>query len=386
MINLVKDTIDNNDIDNLIEWLKTYPRLTKGELTIEFEKKWSEWQNRKYSVFLNSGSSANLAMIYSLLINDKLINKNIIVPSVSWATTVSPLIQFNLNPILCECDKDTLGVDINHLEELCIKHKPSALVIVHVLGFSNKMKEIIEICDKYNVILLEDSCETVGTTYNNIKCGNFGLMSTFSFYFGHHMSTIEGGMICTDDYDVYNTLLSIRSHGWSRDLDIDLQKKLQSEYNIDDFKLLYTFFNPGFNLRSTDLQAKLGLKQMTKLDSNNIIRNDNFKYYQENIFNDYWKINPVDTFTSNFNYPIIHPKKNEIAKDLTENGIECRPLVCGSIGKQPFWIKRYGINSLNFANIVDDYGLYVPNNHSINKTEMDLIINTINNITKNYNY
>ena len=382
-IPLVKDTIDNNDIDVLINWLKTYPRLTKFDITIEFEKIWSKWLGVKYSVYINSGSSANLAMIYSLLQSNKLKNNKIIVPSVSWVTTVSPCIQFGMQPILCECDKDTLGLDVTHFEKLCKEESPSCVILVHILGFPNKMNEILDICNKYGVILLEDSCETVGSTYNNNKTGTFGLMSSFSFYFGHHMSTIEGGMICTDDKDLHNLLLSIRSHGWSRDLDVETQKQLKDEYNIDDFKSLYTFFYPGFNLRSTDLQAKIGIDQMNKIDEHNIIRNNNYKLYHENIFNDYWKINPVGDFISNFNYPIIHPKKDEIVKKLIENNIECRPLVCGSIGRQPFWKKIYGETNFDFADMVDNYGLYIPNNHQITEEEMFRIINTINSVTKN---
>ena len=157
-IPLVKDTINKEDIDNLIKWLSQNPRLTKGELTPIFEKKWSEWLGVKYSVFLNSGSSANLAMIYSLIISNKLKNKKIIVPSVSWVTTVTPAIQLGLEPIMCDCDKDDLGLDIDHFKLLVEKHKPSCVILVHVLGIPNKMNEIIEICEQNNIILLEDTC------------------------------------------------------------------------------------------------------------------------------------------------------------------------------------------------------------------------------------
>lgn len=379
-IPLVKDTIDNDDIDNLIEWLKTYPRLTKGEKTIEFENKWSRYLGCKKSVYINSGSSANLAMIYALKLSKRLKNNNVVVPSVSWVTTVSPLIQLGMNPLLCECDRDTLGIDVKHFESLCQNFRPSVLVIVHVLGFPNKMKEIIEICEKYNVILVEDSCESIGTTYDGIKTGKFGVMSSYSFYFGHHMSTIEGGMICTDDDELHNLLLSIRSHGWSRDLDLKTQIELKNKYNIDDFKALYTFFYTGFNLRSTDLQAYIGIKQIDKLDNHNKIRNQNFKLYHNTIKNDYWKIKEFDNvYLSNFSYPIIHPNIKNIVKSLQSNDVECRPLVCGSIGRQPFWKDVYGCStSFEFADIVDSYGLYVPNNHQITKDEILFICDLIN--------
>jgi CDP-6-deoxy-D-xylo-4-hexulose-3-dehydrase len=378
-IKLVKDTIDQNDINLLIDWLKTNPILTKNKVTIEFEEKFSKYQNKKYSVFLNSGSSANLAMIYSLLISNKLKNKNIIVPAVSWTTTVTPIIQFGLNPILCECDKETLGLDIDYLKMLVKEHKPSVIMLVHVLGFPNKMKEILEICEQNDIILLEDSCESMGSFYNDTKTGSFGLMSSFSFFYGHHMSTIEGGMVCTDDYDLYNILKSIRAHGWNRDLDEPFKIKLKEGLDIDEFKDLYTFYYPGFNLRSTDLQAFIGIHQLDKIEKNGVLRQWNFELYQELIKNDYWKITDFDNCKiSNFAYPIIHPNIKKIAKALDEGGVDCRPLVCGSIGNQPYWINIYGKQSFEFADIVDKFGLYVPNNPDLTSEEIMYICNIVN--------
>lgn len=379
MINLVKDTIDQNDLNKLIEWLKTNPKLTKGELTIEFENKWSKWLNRKYSVYLNSGSSANLAMIYSLLYSDRLKNKKVVVPSVSWVTTVSPVIQAGLTPILCESDSDTLGVDVNHLEQICKTEKPAALLIVHVLGFPNKMDKIKEICNKYDVILLEDSCESIGSYYKFDKTGAFGLMSTFSFYFGHHMSTIEGGMVCTDDEEIYNILLSLRSHGWNRDMNQKYKDKFNEKYKVNDFKSLYTFYYPGFNLRSTDLQAYIGLIQLEKLDYINEKRNENYKLYHSLIKNDYWKIKDYEyNYISNFAYPIITDKIDNLVSELTKNKIETRPLVCGSIGSQPFWSDIYGEHIFEFSDKVDKLGLYLPNNHQIGEKEITFISDVVN--------
>lgn len=378
-INLVKDTIDKNDINLLIEWLKTDPILTKNKLTVEFEEKFSKYQNRKYSVYLNSGSSANLAMIYSLLVSGRLKNKNIIIPAVSWVTTVTPSIQFGLNPILCECDSETLGLDVSHLERLIELYQPAAVMLVHVLGFPNKMKEIIELCKKNDVILLEDSCESIGSTYNEIKTGSFGLMSSFSFYFGHHLSTIEGGMITTDDYELYCILKSIRAHGWNRDLDDPFSTELKEKFEIDEFKNLYTFYYPGFNLRSTDLQAFIGINQMNKINNVVDIREKNYYHYNKLIKNDYWKITDfTNTYISNFAYPIIHPNRKKIAEELKKGNVECRPLICGSIGNQPFWIKLYEKLSFPFADIVDQYGMYVPNHPGMGLKEVEYICDIIN--------
>ncbi len=382
-IKLVNDTIDSNDIRKLIDWLETNPRLTKGELTVEFEKKWSSWLGTKYSVYLNSGSSANLAMVYSLLVSGRLKNKKIVLPSVSWTTTVTPAIHLGLEPILCEADKDTLGVNIEKLEDLFKEHNPSVLMIVHVLAFPNKMKEIVELCKKYDVILLEDSCESIGSTYDGKKTGTFGLMSSFSFYYGHHMSTIEGGMVSTDDEEIYKILLSIRSHGWDRDFDIDYQKKIREKYNVSDFRAFYTFYYPGFNLRSTDLQAFIGLSQLDKIDDFSKARNNNYKIYQSLIENDYWKIkDDSNCFYSNFAYPIITPHIEKVSKELISAGVECRPLVCGSIGLQPYWRNIYGETSFEFADIVHHYGLYVPNNQDITVGEIKFVCDIINKYTK----
>ena len=378
-IDLVKDTIDGDDIQKLISWLQTNPRLTKGELTVQFEKEWSDWLGKKYSVFVNSGSSANLAAIYGLLLSGKLKNNKIVVPAVSWVTTVTPAVQFGMEPIMCECDEENLGLNINYLKQIIKDHDPSCIILVHVLGFPNHMDEILELCEKHNIRLIEDTCESMGSEYNNKKLGTFGDLSTFSFYFGHHMSTIEGGMISTDDEDLYHILLSIRSHGWDRDLPKSKQIELRKKYNISDFRSLYTFYYPGFNLRATDLQAFIGLQQLNKLSTIIENRNINYQRYHDGIKNTEWKINPpTNSFISNFSYPVITKNIKELVEKLTENNIECRPLICGSINEHPFWYERYGKQELPISKKVHEYGLYLPNNHQMTIEEVDKVINIVN--------
>jgi CDP-6-deoxy-D-xylo-4-hexulose-3-dehydrase len=378
-IDLVKDTIDGDDIKNLISWLETNPRLTKGELTVQFEKEWSKWLGKKYSIFVNSGSSANLAAIYSLLLSNKLKNNKIVVPAVSWVTTVTPAVQFGMEPIMCECDEENLGLNIGHLKQIIKEHDPSCIILVHVLGFPNHMDEIIELCNEHNIKLIEDTCESMGSEYNNKKLGTFGDLSTFSFYFGHHMSTIEGGMISTDNEDLYHILLSIRSHGWDRDLPKSKQIELREKYNVGDFRSLYTFYYPGFNLRATDLQAFIGLQQLNKLSTIIENRNINYQRYHDGIKNTEWKINPPsNSFISNFSYPVITKNITELVEKLTENNIECRPLICGSINEHPFWYERYGKQELPISKKVHEYGLYLPNNHQMTIEEVDKVINIVN--------
>ena len=195
MISLVKDTIDEKDIDRLIDWLKTYPRLTKGSVTLEFEEKFSNWLGRKHSVFVNSGSSANLLVLSALQQGEYLKNNKIVVPSTAWSTDLAPVIQLGLKPLLCDSNMKDLSVDLEHLEKIFIEEAPSALLLVSVLGLVPDMESVVELCEQYEVILLEDTCEGMGCEYIGRKLGTFGLVSTFSTFFGHHISTIEGGII-----------------------------------------------------------------------------------------------------------------------------------------------------------------------------------------------
>ncbi len=386
MINLVKDTISNDDIDKLIGWLQTYPRLTKGPLTLELEQKWSDWIGTKYSVFCNSGSSANLLMLSAYIENTRMQkdrNKlKIVVPSVSWATDLAPIIQLGLTPILCDCNLNDLSIDLDHLNEIITSHgKIDALLLVSVLGLVPKMDKIQDICDKHDIVLLEDSCESMGSKHKGQNLGTFGNMSSFSTFFGHHISTIEGGFVSTNDKELYDLLLSLRSHGWDRDLDKKSQNKLRDVWDVSGFESLYTFYYPGYNLRSTDLNAFIGIGQIDNLNEWGLVREKNFRLYQRLIHNDYWKpkLYP-NSFVSNFAYPIIHPARNEIAQQLQNNSVEVRPLVCGSMGNQPFYKKQYGKIKLPNADKIDEYGLYVPNNPKLTENEVTIVADIINNV------
>jgi len=391
MINLAKDTINKKDIKSLIGWLETEPKLTKGELTERFEEKWSEWLGVKYSVFVNSGSSANLATLYALILENGNSQFKVLVPAVSWATTVAPVLQLGCTPVFCECDKKTLGPDINHLKYLLETEKDiKAAIIVHVLGFPSKIKKIKKLCKRFGVSLIEDTCEAAGSYYKNKMLGTFGRMSTFSFYFGHLISTIEGGMISTDEKELYEVLKSIRSHGWDRDLSSETRNVLRKKYNIDDFHGLYTFYYPGFNLRSTDLQAFMGLEQMKKINRNCYIRDHNLRIYDEQIQNPFWKIavSSKHFMISNFAYPIIvesREKLQELVSALEKNEIETRPLVCGSMLEQPYYSEKFkevDRERLKFAKHIHECGLYLPNHASLTIYDIKNICNIVNQVLR----
>ncbi len=342
MIKLASETINKTDINQLIKWLKTNPRLTQGSISKKFEKQFAKWIGAKYALFCNSGSSANLLMMYSLL-EKKIIKSNskIVVPAICWSTDISPIFQLNLNPILCDVNLDNLSINIDHLEQIYKKEKPDLLFLVSILGFPSSIDKIIKLSNKYNVKIIEDNCESVGSSYKGKKLGNFGIMSSFSTYFGHHFSTIEGGLITTNNKELINILRMLRSHGWDRDLDLNERNKLRKLWKVDNFNSLYTFYYSGFNLRATNLQAFIGVNQLKKLNSFCKIRNRNFLYYQKNIVNSYWKIKPMkNNFISNFGYPIISPYRQNIIKELKKNKVEARPMISGSMGSQPFYIKK----------------------------------------------
>ena len=378
-ISLVKDTIDREDLRALAAWLQEGHRLTKGEVTVQFEKKWSQWLGVQRSVFVNSGSSANLLMFYAAILSKKLKNKKVIAPAVSWVTTVSPILQLELEPILCDCNLKDLGLDIDHLKRLIKKHRPAALILVHVLGHPNQMNQIVELCKENDIVLLEDCCEATGTEYNGRRVGAFGQMSSFSFYFGHHMSTIEGGMVCINDPIFSDYVLSVRSHGWARDISAETKEKWEREFGIDDFRSLYTFYYPGFNFRPTDLQAFLGLRQLSKLGSIVRARARNFKKYELQMAGvDIWKQSSDATLLSNFAYGLAHKNRKGIVKNLLKEGIECRPLICGSIARQPFWIRQFGReHDLPNADFVHDYGFYVPNHPELAEEEIAKVCHLI---------
>ena len=224
MIKLAHNTIENRDYELMIKFLKKRSYLNQSKITKKFEENFSKKIGTKYSIFVNSGSSANLLIAQTLLEGNFVKNKTIIVPSVSWATTVSPFLQLGFKVILCDSDKDNLGINISHLEKLCKKYKPGSVIVVNVLGHANNFQKILKLNKKFKFHLLEDNCESLGSKISKRSLGTFGLASSHSFYFGHHISTIEGGMISTSNNKFYNVASAIRAHGWSRDMQKSFKK------------------------------------------------------------------------------------------------------------------------------------------------------------------
>ncbi len=371
-VKLADNTISAEEIRNLAGWLQEDHQLTKGPLTRQFEAEFAAYSGTKYSIMVNSGSSANLLMAYSLLEAGYLKNRKVIVPAVSWITTLSPFIQLGFDCFLCDSDADDLGVDLNHLEALLKKEQPALLILVHILGHPNKMEAVHRLCEQYGCRVIEDACEALGSEYGGQKTGALSLAGSFSFYYGHHISTIEGGAITTSDEKLYSVMLSIRSHGWSRDVPEADRIAWRKEHDIDEFREFYSFYYPGYNLRSSDLNAFLGRGQLQRLPAIAKARERNFELYRKAL-PEFWSQRSERSFVSSFAYGTFVKNRLAVFHHLKANGIECRPLVCGSMGRQPFWIKRYGMTHLMVADRVHDFGLYLPNHANITPDDISYV-------------
>ena len=378
---LAEDTIDRKDIARLVRWLRTNPHLTQGSRVREFEQKWSRWLGTRYSVFCNSGSSANLLMFYVLLLSGRLKNRKVVVPSVGWTTSVSPAIQFGFEPLICEADPDTFGLDLNHLERLLRKHRPGTVMLVHVLGVPHKMREMRDLQGRYGFFLLEDACAAVGAAYRGRRVGTFGSMASFSFYFGHQMSTIEGGMVSTNDRRLNDLLRLARAHGWSKDLDLPAHRALVRHHKVDDFHRPFVFYEPGFNLRSTDLNAFIGLGQLRKLEWIIRSRERNHAIYQRRLGGRFYmqRAEPGSRVCS-ISFGLLADnarQRRRIVRALDRHQVETRIFSAGNLGLHPFWIKRYGRASFPMADRIHHTGFFLPNHPSLSPDAVNFIARVV---------
>jgi CDP-6-deoxy-D-xylo-4-hexulose-3-dehydrase len=382
---LAEQTISTGELEELAQWLRTNPWLTQGPLVKEFEKSWASWLGRRHALFVNSGSSANLLMYYALLESTRLRNHKVIVPAVSWATTVAPAIQLGFEPIMCDADPQTFGLDLHQFEDLLRKHGPAAVILVHVLGCPNDMNAILDLKRRYDFILMEDCCAAHGSTFAGRKVGTFGELSSFSFFYGHHMSTIEGGMVCTDDEQFQDILLLIRNHGWPKDLAPEKEAQLARRYGAIEFNRTFTFYQPGFNVRSTDLNAKIGLMQMLRLDDMIARRVENHRTYQQRILDTpgFHCQQNRHAVISSISFACLASSvehRARIAAALKENSVETRPLGGGNMSRQPFWSDRYGSMDMPMADRIHRTSFQLPNHHLLSVADVNTICDLVTSI------
>lgn len=382
MIKLIKSSFyrEMEIKKELTEFITNVEILSMDKECKKYEELFSKKQQRKYSLFVNSGSSANL-LLFQALLNLGIIKKGdkIGVSALTWPTNIMPLIQLGLMPIIIDCELDTLNISIDILKKNI--HKLNGLFLTNVLGFSDEIEKIKKICLERKVIFLEDNCESLGSVVNGKLLGNFGLASTFSFYAGHHISTIEGGMVCTDDKKLYNMLIIARAHGWDRNLSEKEQKKIREKNNItDDFFARYIFYDLAYNCRPTEISGFLGQKQIQYWDEIVSRRENNFKKFQK-IINDnddfiLFDFKHMD-LVSSFAIPVICKNKylfENYKKRFKKNNVEIRPIIAGNITKQPFYKKYIKSNkSYDNADFIHKYGFYFSNSPELTTEEISLL-------------
>jgi len=388
MIKLIKSTFYNEKETKkaLCEFIIKADQLSIGRECEKFEKSFALYQQRKHCIFVNSGSSANLALIQALLNLGKIKKGDSIgFSALTWSTNVMPLIQLGLEAVPVDVELDTLNVSSKKLRQTLKKHKLKLLFLTNLLGFCDDIDEIKAICDRERILFVEDNCESLGTVYKGKKLGNYGIASTFSFYVGHHMSTIEGGAICTDSHQLETMLQLVRAHGWDRNLTKRKQIRFRTKFNVNStFYSRYTFYDLGFNLRTTEINGFIGNFQLRFLDEIVKKRRNNFIKMAEPIYSKTDKYYPIRfnhiDFVSNFAVPIIC-KTRKIRDELVEkckNKIEIRPIVGGDMVVQPFFKKYMPQFQDEFKNtnarLIHEQGLYFGNNPELTATEIKEII------------
>lgn len=370
----------------LCDFLMKSSILSMSVECAKFERNFAQWHKKSFANMVNSGSSANLVLIQALLNLGRIkLGDKIAVSALTWATNIMPLIQLGLSPRLVDCELQTLNVSRQKLED-ALKQDPDikAFLITNTLGFCDDLDEVASLCHDKNILLLEDNCESLGSIYKGRLLGNYGVASTFSFFVGHHLSTIEGGMVLTDDEELSNQITMCRAHGWDRNLATKQQAKLRETYSVDDFYAKYTFYDLGYNLRPTEINGFLGNCQLKYLDFIVEKRGHNFAVINNAIAQDKRLIcidtNHMDA-VSNFAIPIIGNDGNvaKIFKDKFEkSGIEIRPMIAGNMSRQPFF-KKYCHGSLFPKNseFIHLNGMYFGNHPELNDDDLDFIVEAL---------
>ena len=346
--------------------------FTMGEHVKQFEHSFAQHMGSKYCVMVNSGSSANLLMVASLFYtsNDILRLKpgdEVIVPAVSWSTTYYPLNQYNLKIKFVDIDIETLNFDLRQLESAVTK-ETKAIFAVNLLGNPNDFHGIQQIIGDRNIHLIEDNCEAMGAEYKGKKTGTFGVMGTFSTFFSHHMSTMEGGLIVTDDEELYHIMLSLRAHGWTRNLP---PKNKVSNKRADDFLESFRFVLPGYNVRPLELSGAIGIEQLKKLPSFIATRRNNAKVFL-NLFEDHPELMPQKNIENSswFGFSLVLRRNSKLRREelitkLQNNQVDCRPIVAGNFVRNEV-MKYFNYTThgdLANADYIHDNGLFIGNHH-----------------------
>lgn len=381
---LMRDNIARSDLDEVISFLKGEPILTQSRQVAEFEREWSEWLGVKYSVFVNSGSSANLVTLAALRQTAGI--GEVIVPALTWVSDIASVIQCGFKPVFVDINPRTLGMD-NEEALTKITSDTKAVFLTHVLGYNGVSERLLNELRERRIPLIEDVCESHGATYQGQKLGTYGWVSNFSFYYAHHMSTIEGGMISTDDSNLYEILRMLRSHGMVRESSSNELK--QSYYQKHpDLNPEFIFAFPAFNVRSTEINAVLGRSQLKRLDENNQIRREHLRLFIENLDDGRFQTDFETEGSCNYAFTLIlkHPDQTlcqNVMECLREHGVEFRRGTSGGGNqlRQPYLKKMLRENQ--FADYprtdhVHFYGFYIGNYPELEKNKVRALCSLLN--------
>ena len=349
MIPLMRNTFlnENETRKALSQFVLNAKILSMNEKCLEFEKEFALFQKRDEAILFNSGGSANLALLQALKnLNRLKSGAKVGFSALTWSTNTMPIIQMGFEPVPIDCEINTLNVSSRAILERLKEVSLDAIFLTNVLGFVDDIKEIRELCLKRNIILFEDNCESLGTNIDNELTGNFGLASSTSFFVAHHMSTIEGGMICTDDIELAMMLRIVRANGWDRNLNNEQQLNLRKKHGIkSEFESKYQFYDLGFNLRPTEITGFLGLQQLQYLETNISKRESNYLRVEKIILDndDFLPLRHCHIKTlSTFAIPIVckSPKlRQKYLNKFMKAEIEVRPMIAGNMQRQPFYTK-----------------------------------------------
>jgi CDP-4-dehydro-6-deoxyglucose reductase, E1 len=385
MIPLMKNTFINEyeTKQALVNFIIKCDKFSMGDMCFEFEKQFAQKQGSEDAILFNSGGSANLAIMQMLknlgLLKD---GDNVGFSALTWSTNVMPILQMGFNPIPIDCDPKTLNTMSKNLEMCIDKYDLKCFFITNALGFCGDLRKIRTLCNNYGVLLIEDNCEALGTILESgNKTGNYGVVSSFSFYVGHHMSTIEGGMVCTSNKKISEMLRIVRANGWDRNLSYDQQVSLRKKHNIiSEFNAKYIFYDLGFNLRPTEITGFLGLNQLQHLDKNIKRRQDIYTIF-ENVLKTNNELYCIDhshiQYLSPFSLPILcrTPKLRKKYVDIFLNhNIEIRPVIAGNMQKQPFFKKYISeIYDLPGVDFIHNNGFYCGINSEMSNSDIEII-------------
>lgn len=381
---LASSSWDKKEIEAINKVISTN-MYTMGNFVRNFEEEFANYTQNKYCVMVNSGSSANLLAVASLFYKkENPIKKGdeVIVPAVSWATTYYPLYQYGLKLKFVDIDKYTLNFDIEELKK-AVTNKTKMIFAVNLLGNPNDYDAILNIIGSREIYLLEDNCESLGGLYKNKPLGSIGLMGTYSTFFSHHMSTMEGGLIGTDDEELYHILLSLRSHGWTRHLPFKNRICVKSDNNFEES---FRFLLPGYNVRPVEMMGAIGSEQLKKLPEFIAKRRENAEYFKLLFGNNSRFIIQKEIEKSSwFGFSFIINDKNikreNIIKKLQEADIETRPIVAGNFARKEVvkWFDYEIQGSLKNADFVDQNGFFVGNHQFDIKDKLNYLYNVLKN-------